>query len=440
MNLHELKPFFENEINIDACNDTLTKMLLILKLKCGVSLRQEDDPVFQTYYHPISLEGIKNAIVFSNVLGRTSDVNNYQKDISFYLNQQISNTENIAIYIDKQNKTTVIKCSEQFITEYNMRLVASILIRLLPWYFKETVSADFILKIADALNENFYEFLESELEKEIERCGIKQEILFNEAMKLMDTIAKNRIDNFEYEIQQLTSRINEMMKNLAELSALRRNKKENLEGVISNAEARQRPILDVLNFIKQVKDGIKLEQILGSSLYFSIRSEMTEFEDAEYQGYVINNTMHDSYFFDGVDVPYEDLRMLYKAIFETRKIKVYFATYISLNIKNGCIDKYIPSKRIDNCMNHPHLANDVFCMGNNEEYISQYITENRFVDAINLILYSSKQFTIGDTYVGKIFIENLFSDQCIEMPSGEYMDGYEAVEYMKAHKEEFADD
>ena len=90
-------------------------------------------------------------------------------------------------------------------------------------------------------------------------------------------------------------------------------------------------------------------------------------------------------------------------------------------------------------MPHPHLNGNLSCFGTAGSIIAEYVISNRFVEALNQILYASKQYTIPDG-AGPNFVSGISNYDCIECPDGNYRNANDTLAYMRKLKEDENDD
>lgn len=448
LKLQDMIPFFEDEIDINSflsLNEFCARFIILCKLKCGnISLKHNGNPLKLFYNCETPNEELANAIVIGRKKDLCVDDVNYQKDVSFFLNQYQSYFRSeVSVYISEKNRLAQILIDNdehRFLSNIEINIILAVLPRLLPWYFAEL---PYEMKASMfRLIDNEFEFFKSELNVEIEKQGIKQKVLLKKITEISDKLFDNRIYVINKAIGDANRAIKNIMRDIVEISKNLRERKEEKNALLANEENRKKPVLDLIDFINVSNEDIAIEKIEGVTLYLSIITEMSIWQDEEYQAYVVNNSGN-SYFFTSEAFSAftkNDIHMLCDAIFNQRKIKVFFQSNVSINIENGYIDNYhVTDKNITNSMPHPHLNSGVFCMGNNIEHIAQYISNFQLVEALNCVLYSAKQFTIGDSYVGELFMNNLCNYQALQMPNGTFMNGKEAIQYMKEHKEEFND-
>lgn len=448
MMLQDLKPIFEHEINIEEISrldNFLCEILMYYRLKVDTPFKQEDDPVFHIYqFQRPDTVNIKNGIAICfNCDQLELPPNTYQKDITYFINQRLGGVHKVSVYIDNKLKRTIITCdgtADVFNSTF-YKTLALVLPRLIPWYL-ENLSQE--TKIAIAKLSDSYElesFVHEAIKQEVKNSGIYQEIMTRKMIASYESITNDSTRKMKEKIDVLSEHISQYMNTISSTSAEIRELKNRIKSFEMNSEETKKPFMDLVDFLKSTNENIKIEEIVDSRIYFSMRAEMSEWEDAEYQAYVLNNTHSDSYFFRAAPggLLKDKLKLLYRSIFDTRKLKVYFGTQIYIDVSNGGLDAS-KRKKLNYCMDHPHLNNQYFCAGDNTEIIAQYVCQYRLVEAINCVIYMAKQFTIGDSAIGNLFVEDLFKCNCIELPNGEFVDGYGAIDYIERHKEEFEDD
>lgn len=443
MNLEDMKFFFDDEIHIDSFSSLdsfCLEFIVLCKLKCGnINLKHEDSQL-KLYYYRVPEENTTNSMVVSEKKDLCLDSSDYQKDISFFMNQyQAFFSGEISVYLNAKRRLTqiIIDGPTRSFSNVEVNIILAVLPRLFPWYFSE-LPKELKIKMAELLNGE-RGFFRNELDLEIKNRGMKQKILLAQAAQMSQKLLGVQLNKVRADINENNRRINNLMSQITVESKSLRENIAKREALTVNADNSQKPIMDLIDFIENSNENITIDSIVNTTLLLSIRTEMSIWQDEEYRAYVIDNR-GDSYFFRTMPCSIEEIRMLCKAIFEQRKIKVFFNLGISINLEDGELGpNYSQSEEIANSMPHPHLNSGIFCMGNNVEHIAQYLKTFQLVEMLNCILYSAKQFTIADSYIGEIFLKNLTEFQALQMPNGEFMNYEEAIKYMNEHEEEFND-
>lgn len=448
LDIIDVKRYFDNEINTESFDDDLLELILLYKLKCNnVSLLFKERKLSLCIANDLYEDDYVNSII----LGGTSiyvNKNSYKQDISLFLNQHkdIFNAQ-LDVFVDEDRRCAQIAFKEQdgnssvFESYSAKQIIMMIIPRLLPWYFKDLPAE--IIKLIPNIKTGNMDGLKKQLQEMLEIEGIEKAILLDKLKHMSHDLTQNRIEELNNCIISIENDIESKLRSISIRSSELREKRILKQAIEMNSKEISEPILELVDFLQNTTENIDIVKVQDGHLYLLIKTTMSVFEDSEYEGYVINN-IGDSYLFDVSSYGYnkengiEPLRNLYKAIFETRKITVDFATEIGINLTNGGVSKSsYEIHHLKNCIKHPHLASNFFCLGNNAEYISQFIVENRLVEAINCILYASKQFTIGDAGAGVNFVHDIFTSKALKLPNGEFVDALEAIEYINEHEEEF---
>lgn len=444
MKVDDMAAFFNEEIDIKSfkiLDEFCIEFLILCKLACGnVNLSHNGSPlklcICPTPNEELELQ---NTILISKK--RHVDESHYQKDLSFFMNQYKTYFHSeISVYVDEENRLAEITMEGDVrcFSSTGTNIIMAVLPRLLPWYFAESFPKEMKQNMAKLIAGD-RDYFRRRLDVMIEECGMKQKIMLKKIDRISTRLVDSRIETIDADIQSYNYKIKTMLGDIAKMATKQRELQAERETLESQAENAKKPVLELVDFIQNSNENISIESIQGTVLNLSIVTEMSVFQDEEYQGYVVNNK-GDSYFFTETTHPQEEIRLLCKAIFEQRKIKVFFVSEIAIDLKTGLIEGgRRQTLETLNAIPHPHLSSGFFCMGNNVEYIAQYVRDLRLVEAINCVIYSAKQFTIGDSYAGKHFLENIFVHPGLQMPNGEFMNANKAIQYMKEHKEEFDD-
>lgn len=455
MELRKYKNHFENEIDFEsfsAFGDMVAKLLILFKLKCEANLKVEEQRL-RVVNNP-SEEPFGNCIIIDGAEVYASE-ESLKADISAFLNSEKhaeAFKSKVTVYVDEEKKITQIMSENKDleISYMNNKLIGLILSRLVPWHFntikkddpnqdRPGLKSDVFAMISELTSSND-ESLEKMLMEEIRARDIDNDIFMKDLEALGAKIMERKRSGIVSRLSENRSMIQDHIREIARLSERIRDDEFNIKAIeLGEADVKQ-PIIDVMNLVKNSPEDIVIDDLQDSWLKLSFRVPMDNFEFDEYQSYVVDNH-GGSYFFHGAagDYDRDSLRKLYKAIFDTRKLKVYFNSGMKINLENGSLEKHTSSYPVDRCMNHPHLDMGYFCTGNTSSFVAQYVAENALAEAITLVIQSARQFSICDTTIGQKFISGIFKHDCIEMPNGEYMNADKAMKYIKNHKEEFDD-
>lgn len=454
MELRKYVNYFEDEVDFDSFSDfgdMVSKLLILFKLRCDVSLKVEDAKL-RVVNNPSSDPGVNCLIIEGSELFVSED--SLAADVTAFLNTP-SHAEafksSVKAYIDKEKKVTqlVSENKDLEISYVNNRLLGLILSKLVPWHFNSIKKDDpdqdkpglnrEVMAMISTLIKSNDEQLNIMLREEITKHGIDN-VMFMKNMEMLGAkLIEKRVRNHKDNLQAWQSSINDYIRMIADTNEKIKDAQYQIRAIEMGEADVKAPITEMMNLIKYSPENITIDDLDGSWLKLSFAVPMENFEEDEYRAYVLNST--GSYFYcdEAEDYDVEDLRALYKAIFDTRKVKVYFNSGMKVNLETGALEKHNSSYPAANTMKHPHLDMGYFCTGNTASYVAQYIRESAYAEAVSIVIQSAKQFSISDTAIGCRFIEGLFEHACIEMPNGEFMSGSEALMYIKDHKEEFDD-
>lgn len=221
------------------------------------------------------------------------------------------------------------------------------------------------------------------------------------------------------------------MAQLYERNQKLRQYRATLNGINMGCGEFSEPINELLEFMKTLTEDVRIVDVKDSSIICFECRTLLEYYD-EYESSIKNNTgaslllsrVHGSN-----DYTINQKKRFYEELIEKQSIKIYTHCNISLNVVNGevgCEKTHVEKK---NAMPHPHLA-EFSCFGDATYTITELTLMNRYAEVLNQIVYSSKQFTLGDESAAGRFVNSILNYHCILCPDGEYRNFDDTMKYL----------
>lgn len=434
-----IKKYFENEIDFDSLNSLFDnnnlKVFLLLRIINNKIMKKEEDK----FCLIIGNNKKNNALIISDKL--LLKENQLKADLTYFLQEKSLNAK---VYLDDKNCITNIILKEDYLQLGVLKdYIIALLPRLLPWYFDNTPT-DMLKKMSGIIVKN-YTFFDERYNEQLKKSGIWDEVMYEKiksAYRFKQDQERAFIIN---EIQRIEAELNILLQNIASKTKTIKKLKCDLTAFDFNDE----DITNLIEGLKFSKDNIEIVDVNDNGkITFNITAKMSNFDYDEYENYIKNDNsksewLNSSYLpIEFLRRP-ESLKTLYKHIFETRKLSVYFIVGFTLDIQNGKVNGF-KHHNILNGIPHPHLMNNGhLCLGGNANLIAQFIMNGELQETINQLLYSAKQISMSDLMAVDNFIKGIFNYdgnyKGIKLPNGNFVNAIEAIEYIEQHQEEFND-
>ena len=430
-----IEKHFEEEINFESLNQLFGKS----SLKFFILLRMVNKKNMKIGEDKFSLiigdKKENNSLIISSKPLLKENLS--KTDLTYFLNEKGYNAK---IYIDFKNHITniVYQGDLSILKDY----ILALLPRLLPWHFGITPKE--ILEHCSDLLKAKYDYIYDQYNLQLKKSGLWDDMMYAKIQIIYDFIKEKEKNDIKDKINLTEDMIDEYLQLIARYTKELKEFKNRLSVFNLSSREDKNEIKSFIEHLKTLKDNIKIININNTKIVLRINAKMTNFEFDEYELYIKNGD-HRSQWLSSHYIPYnisineQQLKMLYKHIFETKKLSVNFLVDFILDIADGTVIGN-PSPSEGNGIPHPHLmGNGRLCLGGNSVLISQYIMRGDLQGTINQLLYSAKQISLSDLMAVENFIKSIFTDNGIELPTGEFVNGMKAIEYIEQHQEEFDD-
>lgn len=372
-----------------------------------------------------TVENIKNCILIG---GKPIFEQNYVNEmISAFINSSMNDdSEKYKIYIMEEKRVVHIVRGEEYgyrvFNNSIEKVLCAILQKLMPWYFgnitselQSEISPLFINKDnPNKFNEKFEEL--------INELGIIEKIQLDKLAKMADKLVERKTRIIEDNVQQMRNEVNGLFARIFDLNKNIKEKSATLFAIKYQGEELKTPVEEIMEFIKYTNENIKIRDVQDESIVFDIVTTLDQFTTEEdYEGIIKNNNGNSFAFTNineecrGYDV--EIIKEFYHRLMVEKEFAVQTSCTIYLNVLDGRVDA--EGLEAPNSIQQPHLERHN-CFGTARETIAQFTMDNRFVEALNQIMYSVKQLSLNDGAVAPLFTERMSNAECIKLKDGTF--------------------
>lgn len=347
----------------------------------------------------------------------------------------------VKCWINPQNKQVVIVTTGLNVALHHY-LQCSIP-AFLPWYFEEKKFSESEMELITSLRETTPDKYVAALEKISQQLGDfegerTQRLLQGfstryERQELENTIAL--IADIDRSVTDLYSRIADFMRSRRDNEVRRLG----LEAVIASGKTDT----EILDYFKSHK-SLYLYDINDNYMTFVVGTYLNIWDEDMAERAIENS---ESYIYiprgrrcNNI-IPASDMKMLMKAVFLDRNIRMRvcaaysFRIGIEVNAKRG----FDYGSRYRTYTPNPHI--DGFeCMGNYKAQINKLIKDNNYVMALEQCIASAQSLNFADSTVMSNFMQRVYglvgaNMTCFELPDGRVVDPKGAIDYLKAEQE-----
>lgn len=443
MILDKYYEYYKSEIDFasfQSLGNGAESLLLLLRLWCNESFSFNGKALSLSYKPTV----LQNSIVITT---EAPLLNKFTKNdkLSMYFNQNRYSSKikgDVQIYTNESEQSTWIRWSNGVDVIELYFIVVEILPVLLPWIYRQEEihkRRELLATFACGSHELRAKAIEYELEEIIDKLDLEHELYMEQFKTFEDVIIKQEKDELQYKIFRRKEILNTMLKEIARSSTELAKLENDLKLIRQNKEYLISPITDLREFLDTVKDEVKITHFDSTRLRLRFQTRLENFDITHYESYVLNSN-GSSYLFDGAARRHspESLKKLYKAIFETKKIKIYMVSEIQIDLTDGTCTNYTDLSQAPKWyIKHPHMSDGLFCINETITQVTQYIAKRNYIAVVNCLLYTARQFTISDPIPGGIFRDQLFNLICCNMPNGARMTAKEAMSYIEEYEKEF---
>jgi len=449
---------YDNEIDVNSFSSysTMLKMFLLYKHLLSIEsyVYEEEKLKIITLEDNSShdLTNAKNAIIIG---GSPYMEECYNELISMFVSQGIQDDQpKYKIYINPDMRVIHVTRNNStgysVFNSYTEKIFCAIATKLFPWYFSagtEKISKEIAPMF---INNELLPKFQLEFEAMVTELGLSDKVLMNKMLKMADRITEKKVVEAERRVKEIEERIRERFESIYNYNMELKQQQNALRSMRMDRDAMHSPVMEIVEFIESSREKISIANVNDETITFEITAMLDQFTEEEDYYSIIRDNNGTSYMFGKLehcngDVPKEfirevygsftteEIKEFYRRIAETNEFKLWTSMKIDLNIVSGRVHaEKVASK---NSMPHPHLGAHYSCFGNSETRIAQYSIANRFVEALNQILYAAKQITLSDDAAGVYLLKGVCENKCIELPNGEFEDIAGAIEYIRKEKE-----
>lgn len=446
---NEVFKLYEEEIDTFSFARCLTllRTLIVYKEEMNIESYRLNNEKLKVLYHDELFEApeiLDNTIIIG---GDTIFDEKYCDEIvSGFINMNLpSEAEKYKIYINPEiGAIHIYRNGWRGDDVFNMsteHVFSAIISKIMPWHFQAVLDENtnenykHCIEIRNAVAsvlvgqdayDSFYKIYEDALKKK----GVIEKVQFAKMQNISKVIIDRKRRMLDNDINSKQSLINTYMDKIYELNRQVRDLRATIFGIDMGLQEYENPINELLDFIKYSVAKIEIIDVEDESIKFDFTNTL-EHVDEDAVIAVINN--QNSYLYEYLAWELKEkydkdlIDTAYRKLLLEKEYEIYVKTRLKLNLIDGSVSAL--TSEYGNEAPHPHLNSSLSCFGNARGQIAEYITLNRYAEAMNQMLYAAGQFTVMDSAAGYHLVHGLQDYKCIKTPGGEmvYMDEFLAL-------------
>lgn len=340
----------------------------------------------------------------------------------------------VACIVSDERKTSVIFSPPLDMARYHY-LQCSVPI-CLPWYFDPAkgISSESKALLKSLMNESDGDYLRI-LGEYVDGLDLMEEYREKSLREFESSFLVAQKSDTEAEIDNLKSEITRLM--------------DQFTAVNRDITLKEAALIGIRQKISSSGDGgdlagyfasnpnVVFESAEDGTLRFVCRGTLEYWEEDVANDYI---TRDSSFLYDGGgDIDRQDAQKLLTAVFIDRKIKLNVCARFAL-VSGGGVTAVSGSRfdsRFDDCVPNPHIQG-YGCISGYVPTIEAYLTQHRYVEAIEQCVASCRSINFNDGTVMEDFMSWLRSPddagvnlKGFVLPDGTVTDPYGAIEYLK---------
>ena len=439
---------FDNEIRFYEDENTREGMVLLLKALISYKLTTKTSFIFSHDSQDIPLRihsltpdyKVHEDHMFNCLLIGGQAINGTPNEsICAFVNMQFDHSTTYEVIIDEERRIVQVTGNDDKYPIYLFYLLASIMPKLLHWYFKN----EDLTKIEDIVR-IFFKKDTALINKCFESLVIENNLLLEANKRILESLGESVVEMKERDLNdRLLGRRSDLDALYERIGALN----QDIEKILSEQmilrfkkEEYENPLKEIVEFLEKTTEDVKLTEVSNDGyIVLEIITNLEEVQDEQYED-CIANARKSEYFSiqgkDGTRIEKEDLKLFYKKIFMDKELKLKAKTKIRIDLFNWRLTAMNVEPGI-NYIEHPHLRGSLGCFGTAGPTIAEYLTKMRYTEAISQVLYAASQSTLSDLTANRSLINALSNPESrpILLPNGEYANVEESIEYIKEHNE-----
>lgn len=372
-----------------------------------------------------TVEYIKNCILVGSkpIFGEEY----VDKMISAFINSSMSDdSEKYKIYIVEEKRVVhIVRNDEYGYRVFNNsieKVLCAILQKLMPWYFGD-ISSELQSEISPLfINKDNPNKFNEKFEELIDELGIIEKIQLDKLAKMADKLVERKTKVIEDSVQRMRNEVNDLFARIFDLNKNIKEKTTTLFAIKYQGEELKTPVEEIMEFIKYTNENIKIRDVQDDCIVFDIVTTLDQFTTEEDYEVIIKNNNGGSFAFTNIneecrEYDTEIIKEFYHRLMVEKEFAVQTACTIYLNVLDGRVNA--EGLETPNSIQQPHLERHN-CFGTARETIAQFTIDNRFVEALNQIMYSVKQLSLNDGAVAPLFTERMSNAECIKLEDGTF--------------------
>lgn len=342
----------------------------------------------------------------------------------------------VACYCCPENRTTIVfmvNCSIE-----SLHYLGVSVLTMFPWFFDPQKGiTELEKKLIESLREKSPNAF-MKCMKEYESVYDVRSIFLQKLAGFEKKVEEKEIQKINADIDYVDGEIHNLERRIADYLKSRREYEDRLVGYQLKADESENELMEYFKCNKHVS----LEYVNDDRIGFVATAIVDNF-DEDMAETMLNNTSSFVYR-NNTHYNNDDVKMLIKAIFIDRTIKLKFCEAFELDASGNVMPlsgyDYDETKYGD-CMPNPHIDR-YSCLGNYRQEITECVKHRNYIGVIGLCINSTASLNWGDSAVMEEFFRRLnrFDGTCFITPECEVVNVKGAIEFLKRTEEKKEDE
>ncbi len=350
-------------------------------------------------------------------------------------------------FMNRENKTTVLCIPQMTIKKWH--LIQCCILGVLPWYFNPENGLDeddreLMYSFKKGTDDDYLKILNRIASK----IDFKTEYIRHALVGFELTHEKqqyeqkqNEIYSYEGRIRDLQAEIENYMVSIEKCNLYLMGLHEKMTNNQGDSEI-MRYFLNNTSLDLVKVNGTKLEYICKGCLTYWDANEAEKYIDNKNSRFYVRDSYDNSNYNNAP--PFEDARLLFKAIFIDRLLKLRFCAAFRMDTSRyNCegITGFPYGGEYDGYMANPHIDYHS-CTGTYRAMFQNYLEQHDYIGCIESTIASALSLTVSDFTVLGEFMQILWSNKgfdrsttnstkCIELPNGVCVHAKDAIAWLK---------
>lgn len=365
---------------------------------------------------------------------------------NFPMSDKFKKIEKVSVFYQKSFRVLCYCCPENRATIVftnsctieSLHYLGVSVLTMFPWFFdpKKGIT-ELEKKLIESLREKSPDAF-MECMKEYESVYDVRSIFLQKLAGFEKKVEEREIRKINEDIAYIDEEIHNLERRIADYLISRRKDEDQLRGYQLKADESENELMEYFKCNKHVS----LEYVNNDTIGFVATAIVDNF-DEDMAETMLNNTSSFVYR-NNTRYSSDDIKMLIKAVFIDRTIKLKFCEAFELDASGNVMPlsgyNYDKAKYGD-CMPNPHIDR-YSCLGNYRQEITECVKHRNYIGVIGLCINSAASLNWGDSAVMEEFFKRLnrFDRACFITPECEVVNVKGAIEFLKRTEENKEDE